>query len=331
MIVALGFGFGAGSCEKERLKVQFTAHQTISMTETAWLLAWLILETLAPVGLEMILLLSIHCLSDRDTAPGFLLPQMSWTTSELLNIRFHHSANFQKNPYANNFISQLQMRSMRSCLYRPKILNDIFVKKSFWLNLRIKQEAKTLFQIEQSTFKLSLFPTGGRSRPGSRAGGDSGRGTPKVGKIIKRKKYISYIAFPLSETEKKIKFPSPLVEARSHPCPVEAPRPGRGWQGGTWRGTCCGCSSTWSCPDDTCRLPHLHRLHIRAPVAKEPGRREQRRRRRGRRGIGIIYAVLIRICQFTVGRYMFSFRYLVWPAAAEGALWWRWEEEALAS
>ena len=108
-------------------------------------------------------------------------------------------------------------------MYRSKILNDIFVKK---LNLGIKQEAKTLFQIEQSPFKLSLFPTGGRSRPGSRAGGDSGRGTPKVGKIIEKKKI--YIAFPLSETEKNSNFLPPLVEARSHPCPVEAPRPGRG-------------------------------------------------------------------------------------------------------
>ncbi len=31
--LVFGFGFVTCSCEKERLKVQFTAHQTISMTE----------------------------------------------------------------------------------------------------------------------------------------------------------------------------------------------------------------------------------------------------------------------------------------------------------
>ncbi len=68
------FGFNAGSCEIERLKVQFTAHQTISMTDS--LTVGLaprssLIETLAPVSWEMILLLSICCLSDLDTAIGF--------------------------------------------------------------------------------------------------------------------------------------------------------------------------------------------------------------------------------------------------------------------
>ncbi len=33
-MVWFGFGFVAGSCEEERLKVAFTAHGTISMTDS---------------------------------------------------------------------------------------------------------------------------------------------------------------------------------------------------------------------------------------------------------------------------------------------------------
>ncbi len=33
-VVGFGFGFITGSCEKERLKVRFIVHQTISMTDS---------------------------------------------------------------------------------------------------------------------------------------------------------------------------------------------------------------------------------------------------------------------------------------------------------
>ena len=72
---------------------------------TVW--ALLLLETLAPVGWDIILLLSIHCLSDLYTAPSFSSSQRSWTTSISLNKGSHHLANFQTNPFANNRISQL--------------------------------------------------------------------------------------------------------------------------------------------------------------------------------------------------------------------------------
>ncbi len=64
------FGFITGSCERQRLKVQFAAHQTSSMTDSMAVATWLLLETLAPVSWKMILLPSVRCPSDIDTAPG---------------------------------------------------------------------------------------------------------------------------------------------------------------------------------------------------------------------------------------------------------------------
>ncbi len=87
------FGFNTGQCEKECLKVQYTALQTFSMADSLTVgltLHW----DLSVCCWEMKVLPSMCCIRDLTLFVASFSPQRSYATSKLLDIRFHHFGKF---------------------------------------------------------------------------------------------------------------------------------------------------------------------------------------------------------------------------------------------
>ncbi len=148
------------------LKVQFTAHQTVSMTDTAWLY----IRLTHPWDF-------CTCQLEDDTVAIHTLPMWPWhcswllffhrATSILLNIGSHLLTIFQTNPF-NNFICQASKQKLSFCV----CVFELCLQHHFWrfelvfgkLPYSVRRQQRILIGISKEVLNFFKPPAHTRAR-----------------------------------------------------------------------------------------------------------------------------------------------------------------------